>query len=129
MSKNIDLKTKYVLNSFPYLSKNLDRPAGELQGEYVVKKLLKSYYNDGYIVCIDNFFTSFKLGVELLKKKTGFIGTMKKNKRELPSSINKTQMLYESLFNEHDTGMYLTIYQGKVDKNVCILRHFTKKFN
>jgi hypothetical protein len=120
----VDVETKYLLNSFPYLGKDSDRVAGMLQGEYVVKKLMEPYINLGHCVCTDNFFTSFTLAVDLLKKNTHFFGTIKSNKRELPSAVQSKQKLYDSLVYEHDTGVLLTIYQCKVDRNVSILSTF-----
>ena len=79
------LQSKYILNGFPYLGKELTAPLqrGELQGEYVVKKLLEPYYGVGHNVTTDNFFTSTKLGEFLLSKKTTLIGTVKKKQKKL----------------------------------------------
>ena len=113
--------TKYLINYFPYLGKDSERDTGMLLGEHVVKKLLQKYLNLGQCVCTDNFFTSMTLAIDLLKKKTNISGTSKHNKRELPSIVNSKQKLYDSLVYHHDAGILLTIYQGKVDKNVSIL--------
>lgn len=120
----VDVDSKYLVNGFPYLGKESDKEAGVLQGEFAVKKLIQPYENFGHCVCTDNFFTSLTLAIELLKKKTNLIGTIKRNKRELPSVVNSKQPIYDSLVYEHDTGVLLNIYQGKQDKNVSLISSF-----
>ena len=73
----VDVISKFILNGFPYLGKNHDKPNNELQGEYVVKKLIEPYKNKGYCVSSDNFFTTYRLASQLLANKTTFIGTVK----------------------------------------------------
>ena len=55
------------------------------------------------------------------EKKTNIIGTIKRNKRELPSVVSSKQPLYENLVYEHDTGVLLNIYQAKSEKNVSLI--------
>lgn len=50
----------------------------------MVNQFLQPFYNKGYSVTTDNFFTSYKTAHDLLKLKTKFFGTMKHNKKELP---------------------------------------------
>ena len=38
-----EVDTKYIVNGFPYLGAEVDKQTNELQGEYVVKKLLQPY--------------------------------------------------------------------------------------
>ena len=69
---------------------------------------MEGFYQKGHTVCSDNFFTSFRLAVELLRKKTTLIfNWYGQKKRELPSSINIKQDLFKSLFYEHDSGVVL----------------------
>ena len=112
----VDLDSKYVLNGFPYLGANTDKPEkGELQGEFIVKKLVAPYFNRGHCITTDNFFTTFRLSSDLLKKKTTLIGTLKSDKQQLPLIAKaKQQPLYSSLFFEHNSGCMITVYQTKV---------------
>ncbi|CAF0936546.1 unnamed protein product [Brachionus calyciflorus] len=92
----VDVKSKYLVNSFPYLGKETDKEAGILQGEYVIKKLMQPFFDLGH--CIQ---------------------------QERITIYNKDkQPLYKSLIFEHDTGALLTIYQGKAEKNVSVLSTF-----
>ena len=54
------------------------------QGARVVKNLVKEIEHSGRIITCDNFFTSIPLARDLLKKKLTLIGTIQKNKPELP---------------------------------------------
>ena len=65
----VDFETKYVMNAFPYLGANSDKSLNDLQGEYVVKKLLKPYENNGHCITADNFFTTHNLCIDFLKQK------------------------------------------------------------
>jgi len=117
-----DLSSKYILNGFPYLGKELTRPLpkGELQGEYVVKTLLSPYFGIGHNCTTDNFFTSTKLAEYLLTKQTTLIGTMKKNKRSLPSIVKEKIELHTTRFFENK-GCMLAYYQCKPDTSVVLL--------
>lgn len=120
----VEVTSKYILNGFPYLGKDTDRPVSQLQGEYVVLKLIEPYVNKGHCVTADNFFTTLRLVEDLLKKKTTYIGTIRKNKPELPTFVNTNQKLYNTRFYENQNGCTLTVYQGKKDKNVSLLSSY-----
>lgn len=117
------------MNGFPYLgAKETDRN-GELLCESVVKKLIEPYVNRGHCITADNYFTTFKLAVDLLEQKTTYIGTMKSNKRELPANVNKKEPLHNTKFYENNNGLVLTVYQGTSNKNVILLSsHHEKVF-
>ena len=57
----VDVDSKYVVNIFPCLGKNDERPAEERLGDFVVKKLVDPYLNRGRNVTCDNSFTSLEL--------------------------------------------------------------------
>lgn len=121
----VDVETKYILNGFPYLGKESDRPTDKLQGEFIVEKLIEPYKNKGYCVTADNFFSSYTLVENLLKKKTTFIGTVRKNKKELPTCVKELNKIYASELYEDGKGCTLTIYQGRKDKNVSVFNPFS----
>jgi len=58
-----------------------------IQGNRVVMKLLESYLGKHYKVYFDNFYTSPKLVVDLLKNKTYCSGTVRSNRQEFPTDI------------------------------------------
>ena len=70
----VDCASKYVVDGFPYLGKDDERPANESLPEHVVKQLMVDHLNAGYNVTMDNFFTSKKLADYLKSKKTSILG-------------------------------------------------------
>lgn len=117
-----DVKSKYVVNAFPYLGKDEMRLSVPL-GEFVVLKLIDPYIGCGRTVTTDNFFTSLPLATKLLTKRTSLVGTMRQNKRELPK-LAKSKKDNVSRFS---TVLYktdkctLTIYKSKPNKKVLVL--------
>ena len=55
-----------------------------IQGARVVKDLVKEIENSGRNVTCDNFITSVSLARDLLQKKLTLVGTIRRNKPELP---------------------------------------------
>jgi hypothetical protein len=75
-----EVKSTYICNDYPYLGEEVDRLLNELFCEYI-KKLMEPFFNRGYHVTMDNYFTSRNLGRQFLSKKTTFLGTMRKNRK------------------------------------------------
>ncbi|KAL1251031.1 hypothetical protein QQF64_018827 [Cirrhinus molitorella] len=115
-----DVETKYVLNSFPYLGKDDSRPATQSLGESVVLKLVEPFVGKGRNITTDNFFTSIPLANKLLHKNTSMVGTINKNKRELPPSVQGRGELFSTKVLKSDK-ITLTVYQCKPRRNVTIL--------
>lgn len=119
----VDVRTKYLCNGFPYLGKHDPNFQKKPLGENVALELMKPYYGLGYGVTTDNFFTSLKLCDELKSKKTSLVGTIKRNRRELPdvtkimakSPVHDTKVLYS------ESGCTLTVYKAKKSKVVPLL--------
>ncbi|KAI4830991.1 hypothetical protein KUCAC02_002592, partial [Chaenocephalus aceratus] len=72
-----DVDSKYMLNGFPYLGKDASRPATQRLGENVVLRLVEPF-------------------VALLAKNTSLVGTIKRNKRELPPSVQGRSELFST---------------------------------
>ncbi len=70
----VDCNSKYVVDGFPYLGKDNERPADMLLPEHIVREIMKDHIDCGYNVTMDNFFTSKKLAQYLKKKKTSILG-------------------------------------------------------
>ncbi|XP_046726710.1 piggyBac transposable element-derived protein 4-like [Silurus meridionalis] len=79
-----DAVTSYAWRCSPYLGKTENAPEVG-QGMRVVKELTEGL--QGVTVTCDNFFTSYPLAQELLKKKISLVGTIRKNKPELPPNL------------------------------------------
>ena len=69
---------------------------------------------------MDNFFTSLKLANSLLASKTTLLGTMNRQRREMPPSARGKDKLNTTKLMKSSTAT-LTIYQSKPRKNVCVL--------
>jgi hypothetical protein len=82
-----DVETKYLLIGFPYLGKDETRPVSERLSETVVLRLMEPYMGKGRNVTMNNFFTSIFLADKLIAKKTILLGTVNKQRRELPPNI------------------------------------------
>ena len=72
-------------------------------------------------ITTDNFFTTYKLGRDFLKQKTTFLGTIRRDKKDLPDIVKIKQKIHETIFCDDEKGSLLTIYQGKKAKNVVVL--------
>ncbi|XP_066590647.1 uncharacterized protein [Prorops nasuta] len=79
-----DVRSKYLVNGFPYLGKDETRGSNFPLGEFVVTKLAEPYLGCGRNITTDNFFTSISLAKKLLAKKTTLVGTIRANRNELP---------------------------------------------
>ncbi|CAM4570235.1 unnamed protein product [Leuciscus chuanchicus] len=79
-----DVATSYAWRCDIYLGKTGN--AAEVgQGKRVVMEMTEGL--QGVTVTCDNFFTSYSLAQELLRKKIALVGTIRKNKPELPPNL------------------------------------------
>ncbi len=94
-----DALTSYPLNSQVYLGKKAGERKEVGQGARVVKDLVKPWYNTGWNVTGDNLFTTAALAEELLTKKMTYVGTVRKNKGEIPQAMQagKNREVYSSI--------------------------------
>ncbi|CAJ1081215.1 LOW QUALITY PROTEIN: piggyBac transposable element-derived protein 3-like [Xyrichtys novacula] len=114
-----DACTSYVWRCSIYTGRSGDaREVG--QGRRVVLELLEDV--KGITVTCDNFFTSFQLGQELLKKKIALVGTIRKNKPELPPKLldTKGRDVLSSVFAFTRTTMAVS-YVPKRGRNVVLI--------
>ena len=114
----VDAQSKYLCNGKPYLGRDPSRSrCSDLPGD-VCLTLLQPYYKKGYNATTDNYFTSLKLAEELKQKKTTILGTIRKQRREVPSTelIMKDKELYASEIFSLPSGCSLTISKAKKRK-------------
>ncbi|XP_063764952.1 uncharacterized protein LOC134881497 [Eleginops maclovinus] len=116
----VDVESKYMLNGFPYLGRDLSRSAAQSLGESVVLELMEPFLWKRRNVTTDSFFTSLPLAHKLLAKNTGLVGTTNSKNRSLPPSAHRQATLFTTKVMQSD-GVTLTIYQGKNGKKLCIL--------
>lgn len=91
------------------------------QGENVVLRLLEGFYLQGMNLTCDNFFTTYSLTKKLMSKKMTLVGTVRKNRRELPPL---TPMAAHQSEYYQSEGITLLKFAPKVNKLVVLLSSF-----
>ena len=91
-------------------------------GQDVVMKLVEPYFETGRDVCADNFFTTYNLGKLLLEKKLTLLGTVRRQRRNVPRSVvNKMELYNSKVVYNHQDGISLVAYQAKKNKLPVIM--------
>ena len=105
-----------------YTGKSLTGEREKNQGERVVLDLLEPLSGSGRGVTADNFFTGVPLAEKLLAKNLTFLGTMRKNKPDIPAILTAQQGREEfsSLFLFSDK-LTAVSYTPKKNKMVVLL--------
>ena len=111
-----DSKSSYVYTLIIYVRRSpnqVDRAVN--LGKIVVMQLTAPLYNSGRTIYTDNFFTSIPLIEELLEKKLTYVGTICKNKKQLP------------IFTKNKNRQEGSVIQTFNDKLVVTLLSFIPK--
>lgn len=114
-----DVKTSYAWRLQVYTGKVGDRPEVN-QGMLVALELTEGL--QGNVVTCDNFFTSFALGEELLRRKIALVGTIRKSKTDLPPQLLQTRgrATFSSVFAFTLTHTIVS-YVPRRGKNVLLM--------
>lgn len=112
-----DSKTSYVLKAQIYTGKVSGAAPERNQGMRVVSDLTSELR--GQNITCDNFFTSYNLGQLLLKRKLTMLGTIRKNKPELPHKMTNKEVHSSSFYFTNDTTV--VNYIPKRHKNVVLM--------
>ena len=88
----------------------------------MVKRLVTPWVNKGRSVTTDNYFTSVQLAEDLLGVQTTLVGTIRKNKRDIPQELqaNRRRPKNSSLF-AFDRQLTLVSYVPKKGAAVILL--------
>lgn len=115
-----DAKSSYAWKMQVYTGKLTSGGPEKNQGMRVVLDVTEGLR--GHNVTCDNFFTSYELGQQLLKRKITMVGTVRKNKPELPPALlaTKEREVFSSKFAFTPTTT-LVSYIPKKNKNVVLL--------
>ncbi|XP_022609640.1 piggyBac transposable element-derived protein 4-like, partial [Seriola dumerili] len=115
-----DAKSSYAWKMQVYTGKPTSGCPEKNQGMRVVLDVTEGLR--GHNVTCDNFFTSYELGQQLLKRKITMVGTVRKNKPELPPALlaSKEREVFSSKFAFTPTTT-LVSYLPKKNKNVVLL--------
>jgi len=116
-----DSGSKYMCNASPYLGRVEERAPDESIGELVIMNLAQPFLNKGRNITTDNFFTSVRLAATLKNKNTSLVGTVNRSRREIPKIVKDSRAPLHSTVLLKGDDVSLTVYQGKVTKNVLIL--------
>nr|XP_061799518.1 piggyBac transposable element-derived protein 4-like [Nerophis lumbriciformis] len=115
-----DVNTAYAWKLDVYTGKP---PGGQREKNLAMQVVLGLCDSlEGHTLTTDNFFTSFTLADELKKKKMSLVGTLRKNKAEIPLQLLQLQdrALLSSLF-AFTKDKCLVSYYPKKGKNVLVL--------
>ncbi|KAB0804070.1 hypothetical protein PPYR_01040 [Photinus pyralis] len=119
-----DSKTYYTVNMEVYLGKQPDGPyATDNSASAVVRRLCEPIRGSCRNVTCDNWFTGVDLIHRLLNEyKLTFLGTIRKNKRELPIEFSKPtgRPIGSSIFG-FQKDLTLVSYMPKPKKNVLLI--------
>ncbi|XP_045064895.1 piggyBac transposable element-derived protein 4-like [Coregonus clupeaformis] len=115
-----DSKSSYAWKMQVYTGKATCGGPEKNQGMRVVLDLTQGLR--GHNVTCDNFFTSYELARQLLRRNVTVVGTVRKNKPELPQALlaSKDRLLFSSKFAFTPTTT-LVSYLPKKNKNVLLL--------
>lgn len=87
----------------------------------IVIRLASQIEGTGRNITGDNWFSSIPLARELLQKKITYVGTLKKNKKELPPElVSKQTEEHKSIF-AFQTDMTVVSYAPKRNRNVVMI--------
>ena len=90
-------------------------------------KLVQPVIGNGHNITMDNFLTSLSLAQKLAKQKISMVGTIRRNRKEMPR-LENTSFQHTAAFIEDESCSFLCIPVQK-NKNVSILsmyhRHVT----
>lgn len=122
-----DSSTSYALNMQVYTGKRDGEPPEKNQGERVVRDMIEVIAGSGRNVTMDNFFTSVTLARQLLTKKLSLVGTLRKNKGEIPVQFlpKRDRDVNETLFG-HQQSLTLVSYVPKRGRSVILLSSMHK---
>lgn len=116
-----DSETFYTCNAAPYLGKQAGENRQQNVGTTVVTQLTEPYYHTGRNVTVDNFFNDVSLSEFLLQKGLTLVGTMRRNKRDIPPEFLPSRSRSEGSsifgFNEKTT---MVSYVPKRNKAVIL---------
>ncbi|XP_067121737.1 piggyBac transposable element-derived protein 4-like [Centruroides vittatus] len=119
----VDSKTFYTHNLEVYCGKQPDGPFSvSNSADSVVKRLTRPIVNSGRNITTDNWFTSFSLATDLLQDRLTLVGTIRKNRKEIPAEfLNiKNRKVNSSKF-AFTKAITLVSYVPKKSKNVLLL--------
>lgn len=119
----VDARTFYTSNMEVYVGCQPEGPykVSNSAGD-IVKRFMKPLYKSGRNLTTDNWYTSYGLAKDLLSEKITIVGTMRKDKRQIPAEfkICKGRETHSSIFGFQQDAT-LVSYVTKKGKCVILL--------
>lgn len=133
-----DARTSYFYNAYIYCGKGSDGTGLSEEEKKLtiptqtVLRLVSPIINSNRNITADNWFSSIEVIKELLKRKLTYVGTLKKNKKEIPAQFlsNKNRKEGSALYG-FTNNMTLLSYVPKKNKLVLLVSsmHHSKGIN
>lgn len=117
-----DSETFYAYNLEMYIGRNRNARPEVNQGQRVVLTLTEDL--NGRNVTCDNFFTSYSLATELKKRQMTVVGTIRKNREELPPvsiRMKSKPPLHSEFVFDHKLRATIVSYVPKKNRFVTLL--------
>lgn len=117
-----DAKSWYMINAEMYTGKTTSTRNQPLAEKYLLELSEPIHGSNRTIIC-DNWFTSIGAAQKLLNKKLTMVGTIRKNKREIPALFKetKTRDKNTAMFAYHDELTLLSYCPNKKKKKTVLL--------
>ena len=117
-----DSAAHYVLKMDVYKGREIGEPRETNLGSKVVLELSEPFQKSGRNITSDNFFTNLELGRKLLMQNLTIVGTIQKNKKELPAEFvsTKDRKEFTTLYGFQNEAM-IASYCPKKRKVVTLL--------
>ena len=117
-----EAKSGYVWNFLVYVGKETvfdESLKDEAYGSKVVLELMSPLLNQGYMITMDNWFSSPDLFEKLCKNETDAIGTLRQNRKGVPAEIKQAKLKK----GEHVSAYKdkLMIMKWKDKKDICLM--------
>ena len=120
-----DSNTAYPLNAEVYLGRQPGAAAAAKDTNRIrnlVKRLVHPWINTGRTITTDNYFTSAELAEDFLGVQTTLVGTIRRNKKEIPRELQpNTQRPEQSSIFCFDRQLTLVSYVPKKSHAVILL--------
>ena len=115
-----DSTLHYVLKMDVYKGREISEPREINLGSKLVLKLLEPFKKSGRNITCNNFFTNMQLGRFLMQNLT-IVGTIRKNRIELPAEFVSTKDKKESTIYGYQKEAMIVSYCPKKGKLVTLL--------
>lgn len=117
-----DSRTFYMVNAIPYVGK-VNTENEEKVPSYYIRKLSETLLGTNRNITCDNWFSSIEIFDKMLEHNITMVGTLRKNKKEIPPDFKKSGQPGSSRF-AFDGTKVLVSFTPKKNKVVLVLSTF-----